>query len=776
MNQDASPLSASLLEKVQGLIRDKTRFEPEDVTALSEMESQPGFTLDVHYGLHAKVEEAQINGYFSRNASDHQCEAHELPSVCADLECDARLQRAAAQLDQSLKSEGFAYNAVQEGAYLGHSLRHWRLRTCNPCEGHGRVECHVCYGNKQETCYKCSGNGQINCDVYNCLGGRVSCGTCGGSGQISHQVATTTYYNNIPSTHYHTEYRPCTAYGCYSGRTQCQRCFGTSRIQCNVCYSSGKITCRTCGGVGDLQCNPCAGSGAVGQAAWVDVYVSPDYTLALPDGSDVYATRVAEKEGPHGLARLASQFAFHATNAGSAQRPSLVSARYRGAFRLVQLAASCNAAQYAVVAYGQDLQWLTLDDMLEDLLRADLRDLSQALAHASDQGLFARDLQGLLQPLRVVAASELNAEVVEAVLNEETKPLHADLLSQDYVSGIRTGILGALRHIYTRLAKNFWWKASLASGLLAVLVWVFSGATMALMAGLLTLPVSYFLFRKLVLDTLSQALGLPEKAQRAMAIAAKGKRDQLALAIVLIPSAVLPLALGYLLPHNGPLHASAKPASAQSDKGSATPADAAPTGAVAAALALYSKGDLVAARAQLEKLALGGDSAASGPYGFMVLVGKGLPPSQVLKTPQDWEKQYGLAKPWIEKGLASGDAWALAAKGYMLTQGWGVALDTNKGLALLNQAAARGNVPAMHALGLIRLNGDHVPADAAEARKWFTLAAQKNSASDIYNLGLMDWNGAALSQPNQDSAMALWKRAAALGEERAVKAVAQGKP
>jgi len=42
---------------------------------------------------------------------------------------------------------------------------------------------------------------------------------------------------------------------------------------------------------------------------------------------------------------------------------------------------------------------------------------------------------------------------------------------------------------------------------------------------------------------------------------------------------------------------------------------------------------------------------------------------------------------------------------------------------------------AMHLLGLYHVRGYQIPVNHKEARKWFTQAADKGSAGDIYNLG-----------------------------------------
>lgn len=764
------------LGNLQNLIREKTRFESKDLSDTAEVESYQPFSLDVKHTLDAKLQSGPISGLFHRGANDKECAEYGSPQTAASSESSVRLQLAAGQLDLALKTPECPYNQIEDGVYLGHKTKHWYLRKCRPCSGEGSLECHTCHGKKKETCYRCSGGLYVTCDAYGCFGGKINCSSCGGSGQTSHQESRVDYGPNGSHTVYYTVMKPCNY--CQYGKINCFKCGGTSRIQCPTCNALGTITCRTCHGIGHLTCGPCDGTGKAGEAAWVDVHVSSQFAIRLPEDSPEDSSRIVEKEGIHATAQLASRIALEKTSIDNVNRPSALDARYVGQFRVARLSATCNETEYKVVAYGQDLKWLTLDDIVEDLLRSDLRKLNDALALVSDDGLFASDVDRLLVPLQAVAASELNAEVVEAVLSDDVKVVHYDVVSEDYVAGIRTGILGSLRHIYIRLAKKFWWKACLGSLLTTSLIWLFFGKTWGALAGLLTLPAAYFAFNRMVLMVLIKALGDEGKAKRAVAIASKSKRDQLALTVVLAPSVLVLAGLGYLLPINGLLSGREKAPVAAANPSMATPNSPAPEAGTdyGQALAAYQKQEFRKARLMLEELITAGDLSASGLYGFMIVMGEGQDPSPPSKTGNDWKTQYALARPWIEKGLARHDPWAESAKGMVLTQALGEARNTPKGLEYLRMAAMKGNVFAMHALGMININGDHMTANPAEARKWFAMAAQQNSPADIYNLGLMDWNGAAISKPDKQNAMAQWKRAAQLGEERAIRALARGDP
>ena len=783
-----SPAGDSVLEKLRTLVEYKTRFEPHQITALAEEELLQDFALQANYVLEARLENRLINGYFSPAPGDDCCAAHQVQPR-AQAETKERLRRAAGKLETALQQSGHRYNAIEPGLYLGHAVRHWHLDQCLGCHGKGRVNCTTCYGSTEETCWKCHGGRTVSCDGYGCFGsGKVACTYCDGSGSVSEQVTdyvqesvpTTIYENGSSRTVYHTETRPHyrtvsrSCHHCSYGKVNCLTCHGSGNINCGTCRASGSVTCRTCNGVGDLHCNPCDGSGKTGNAAWLDVHVAPAYSVNLPKQAPDDARRIRDKEGVHALAQLAGSLALAKVSVYDPDHPQEVDALYAGKLRIVRLDAVCNQEKHHVVAYGSELRWLTLDDIIEKLLRGDLKTLTDALAGSADDGLFSSHVESLLTPLRDVAASELNADVIESVLSGENDHAHMDVVSPDYANSVRTGVLGALRQVYTRLAKQFWWKAALGALVATVAVWFFFGARFGALAGLLATGAACLLFNQQVKTVLSSALGGRAQAERAMQIASKGRRNRLAQILVLAPATLAVLASAYLLPvrvrplpNTAPALASAR----------VTPHAAPPVvdASAAKAIKLYENGDQPAALAMLESLVKEGDARAYGLYGWMQLMGRGLGPQSNV-TEQQRQARQVAAKPWISKALGRGDSYALTAKGVMLAEGWQESRNMPRALDFLKQAAQKGNTEAMHVLGLYHVRGYQTPVNNKEARKWFTMAADKGSAADIYNLGLMDWEGAGLKRPDRASAMQRWKIAAGMGEERAIKAVRQGQP
>lgn len=781
----------TVLGKLRSLVQDKTRFAPQDITPLAEDDALQDFSLQATYTLDARLEQRHINGHFTPSASDHCCASIEVTPL-AQAQTRDRLRRAAGKLSHALNSAGHACDGVPDGLYLGHAVKQWHLNSCNSCAGRGRVNCTTCHGGTTETCWSCHGRRTVSCDAYGCYGsGKVACSYCSGSGSVTEQVTdyvtvevpTTVYENGNSRTSYHTETRTQyrnvqrNCHHCSYGKVSCNTCHGNGNVNCGTCRASGSVTCRTCSGAGDLRCNPCDGSGQVGNAAWIDVHVAPAYRVSLPTQAPDDARRIADKEGVRSLAAIASSLLLAKVSIYNDDLPQEVDALYAGKLRIVRLDAACNGQAHHLVAYGSDLRWLTLDDIVEKLLRDDLKALSDALAGSADDGLFSADIQGLLAPLRDVAASELNADVIEAVLSGETDHAHAGVVSADYASNVRTCVLGALRQVYTRLAKQFWWKGALGALVATIGVWFFFGRGMGAAAGLLASGAAWLLFKRQIKAVLAEALGGDQPAERAMSIAGKGRRHQLAYTLVLAPAMAVALGAGYGLPVRQRASTAPVPAIASTPVAphvASVPQDA----SAAKALKLYENGEKVPALAMLDVLVKKGNADAYGLYGWMTLMGEGLPknPDRLAPTAQERQARHADAKPWITRALAKNDSYALAAKGVMLAEDWQEPRNMPRALALLKQSAQKGNTEAMHLLGLYNMMGKGTPVNNREARKWFTMAADKGSAGDIYHLGLMDWEGAGLKRPDHASAMQRWKIAAAMGEERAVKAVAQGKP
>lgn len=545
----------TVLANARKLIEDKTRFEPEEIQPVSESENFQPYGISVCHVLDAKPTIEAITGHFVRHTHDKNTFD---PVGDATNEVAVQLINAANTLEVDLSKPAIKYNQVEPGLLLRHPHKHWYLSTCGGCAGAGKNSCGTCYGKGRVTCHRCSGGRIITCDVSRCSGGKVNCPQCGGQGRIPHQVAYQTqnrYFANGSwqvqyGTGYRTEYRNCN--GCYGGKINCSRCSGTGRINCPLCSASGQLTCSTCSGSGELLCQPCVGSGKVGQAAWVDVHVKQEYSYDLPETTPQDVRGMVEKEGLHGLPLISDSFKFVKTTIDNQEAPRSVTATFTGEFRVARQEVNCEGESAHLVAYGSDLRWWTLDGIIERLLQDDLNALTNVIVESANEGIFSSRIDHILANLKHVAASEINFDIVEAVLANKEITAHKGAVSDEYSKNVKNGIQVALRRIYVRRAKGFAWKTALAGMFFGIAVWVFSGAIWAALSVIAVLIISFILHKRSVRNLLTGILGTPEVAKRVMDMASKGRGGLEAASLLSMPSVALALVLGFGLPTKAP--------------------------------------------------------------------------------------------------------------------------------------------------------------------------------------------------------------------------------
>ncbi len=88
------------------------------------------------------------------------------------------------------------------------------------------------------------------------------------------------------------------------------------------------------------------------------------------------------------------------------------------------------------------------------------------------------------------------------------------------------------------------------------------------------------------------------------------------------------------------------------------------------------------------------------------------------------------------------------------------------------QAAEANVAEAQYALGLCYSNGEGVELDDDKAVAWYQKAAAQDHPASIYNLGIYTQSGLGGLDENEAAARELFKRAAALGHEKASEAEA----
>jgi len=110
---------------------------------------------------------------------------------------------------------------------------------------------------------------------------------------------------------------------------------------------------------------------------------------------------------------------------------------------------------------------------------------------------------------------------------------------------------------------------------------------------------------------------------------------------------------------------------------------------------------------------------------------------------------------------------AIQALGRCYFYGDGVDKDPAKGMALLRDAANRGETRAMFDIGVALANGEHVLTNYEEAMKWFRRAADQGDRNAMFFVGRMYEEGDGVEQ-DLDEARRWIGKAAAKGHYRAL--------
>jgi len=129
---------------------------------------------------------------------------------------------------------------------------------------------------------------------------------------------------------------------------------------------------------------------------------------------------------------------------------------------------------------------------------------------------------------------------------------------------------------------------------------------------------------------------------------------------------------------------------------------------------------------------------------------------------------YVTALEIFQKLADQGDAKAATTLGSMFANGQGVPPDMDEARRWFLRAAEKGEPAAQFNLGILYYTGQGVPKDYAAAFQWYRRAAAQGYAEAEYNLGLMYAGGLSVPQ-NYLIAHVLFSLAATQGYENARK-------
>jgi TPR repeat protein len=162
------------------------------------------------------------------------------------------------------------------------------------------------------------------------------------------------------------------------------------------------------------------------------------------------------------------------------------------------------------------------------------------------------------------------------------------------------------------------------------------------------------------------------------------------------------------------------------------------------------RGDYETALALWGPLAHAGVARAQNNIGACFLEGLGVKHDEALAI--KWLKLAAVSDPVGQRNLAS-----------LYFKGQGTEQDYARAAELYRQAAEAGDGPAQDMLSWMLLEGEIIPLDHIEARRWATAAAGQNIAAAMTRLGMIYHNALGVER---DSRLAVlwWQRGAERGD------------
>lgn len=160
--------------------------------------------------------------------------------------------------------------------------------------------------------------------------------------------------------------------------------------------------------------------------------------------------------------------------------------------------------------------------------------------------------------------------------------------------------------------------------------------------------------------------------------------------------------------------------------------------------------------AEIEQAANMGHADSQRFMGEMYRDGKGV------------SQDYSKAHEWYEIAASNNSADAMYALALFYWEGNGVTKDIQKARSLFLQAANLGDAEAQYNLGMIYKMGWGVEKDHYESFRWVEMAANQDLAEALYVVGY-DYEHGEGVEKDMDRALAYYRKAAELGEARAIK-------
>lgn len=135
-------------------------------------------------------------------------------------------------------------------------------------------------------------------------------------------------------------------------------------------------------------------------------------------------------------------------------------------------------------------------------------------------------------------------------------------------------------------------------------------------------------------------------------------------------------------------------------------------------------------------------------------------------------RNYTKALEWYGKAAAAGQAEGHYNVGVCYEVGMGAVSDMGKAVQSYQKAADLGLALAMYKLSAIYVSGSGVPKDTAKGITWLDKAAGAGMAGAANELGIVHLSGLLGQKKDEKKAMAMFTKAADLGNLEAIKNIA----
>lgn len=127
------------------------------------------------------------------------------------------------------------------------------------------------------------------------------------------------------------------------------------------------------------------------------------------------------------------------------------------------------------------------------------------------------------------------------------------------------------------------------------------------------------------------------------------------------------------------------------------------------------------------------------------------------------DQDYAQAAQWYAKAAQQGASQAQVQLGLLIAEGKGVKQDLTAACDLFLKAAEQGNINGQELIGGYYLSGEGVKQDWSEAKRWLSLAAERNRPVAQFKLGYLFYMGGNGITQDYKQAFKWFKSSAELG-------------